>query len=521
MEYIGHVIEDNNTHAMTTHGTAHYFRALADQDMSGIDIVLHQLVPGLTECASAGCVCYEHMEHDFFHYYLGKLASSLAHMDEKKKGRAMCEIFGAFGWVEGTRYMKYLADHMLVRGINYYVPHAFSPKPNDLDCPPNFYQSGENALFKYFRNIMDYMNRVCHLHTGGIHVPMAAILYDAEAHWVNRSRLPLEKCGKALYDNLLDYDILPADVLDQIDDKGCLNGEIYPCLMPESVVNAVVNCSLRTIVVVKPGMTVTEQVLLDKATVVAVEDLADYVRREVGFDVSSDYEGIFLRHYHYIRGGVHSYMFTSEDVHNTISADVKLSAFGGGDYILYDPLENKAWTAYSADGTISLELPPYNSVMIFCGDVDTADLPSVQKAEYQEQVLNPKVSISLRPEIEKEFTFYKESDQLVNITGRKEKPHFSGNIRYEWNQSVEESGKYLLDLGYVGEAAEVFVNDVSAGVRILPPYVFDVSMLQSGDNRIAVIVSNNSGHRERDFFSQYLHFEPSGLLGPVVLKKEE
>ena len=528
IEYIGHIIEDNHAHCMTGAGPGHYFRSLKDQDMSGIDIVLHQLIPGLTECASAGCVCYEHMENDFFHYYLGKLASSLAHMDPKKQGRAMCEIFGAFGWAEGTKYMKYLADHMLVRGVNYYVPHAFSPKPNDMDCPPNFYQSGENALFKYFRNIMDYMQRICHLHTGGIHVPMAAILYDAEAHWVNRNRLPLEKCAKELYDNLLDYDILPADILDRIDEKGCLNGETYPCLvvpyyegMPESVVQAVVSCSLRKILVVKPDMTVKEQVLLDACDVIAPENLATYIRANIGSDVVSDYKGIFLRYYHYIRDGIHSYFFTSEDIHDSICADVKLSAFSGGDYICYDPVENQAFVGHSEDGTIHLELLPYNAVMIFSGDIDTTDLPKLEEKTYSAQVLTPTVRISLRPEIEKEFTFYKESDRLVNITGRREKPNFSGNIRYEWKLEITESGKYLLDLGQVGEAAEVFVNGESAGVRILPPYVFDVSNLKPGSNEITVIVSNHSGHRERDGFSQYLHFEPSGLLGPVVLKKEE
>ena len=40
----------------------------------------------------------------------------------------MCEIFGAYGWMEGTKLMKWLVDHMLVRGINWLVPHAFSPK---------------------------------------------------------------------------------------------------------------------------------------------------------------------------------------------------------------------------------------------------------------------------------------------------------------------------------------------------------------------------------------------------------
>ena len=136
-------------------------------------------------------------------------------------------------------------------------------------------------------------------------------------------------------------------------------------------------------------------------------------------------------------------------------------------------------------------------------------------------MLCPTARISLRRESEKEFTFYKESSALVNITGRRELPNFSGNIRYEWQQKIAGPGKYLLDLGRVGEAAEVFVNGESTGIRIVPPYVFDISTVKPGTNKLTVIVSNNSGHRERDDFSRYLHFEPSGLLGPIVLKQEE
>ena len=214
-------------------------------------------------------------------------------------------------------------------------------------------------------------------------------------------------------------------------------------------------------------------------------------------------------------------MFTTEDVHNTICTDVKMSAFSGGEYIIYDPMENKAYAGYSENGVIHLELPPYNSVMIFCGDICTQELSAVEQKEYRDQLLTPAVRISLRPEIEKEFTFYKESAQWINITGKGELPKFSGNIRYEWQQEIVESGQYLMDLGRVEEAAEVLVNGESVGVRIVPPYVFDVSTVKPGINEITVIVSNHSGHRERDWFSKHLPFEPSGLLGPVILKKEE
>lgn len=527
IEYIGHVIEDNNAHAKTGAGAGHYFRALEGQDMSGIDIVLHQIVPGLTECANAGCVCYEHMENNFFHYYLAKLASSLAHIDVKKKGRAMCEIFGAFGWAEGTRFMKYLADHMLVRGINYYVPHAFSPKLNDPDCPPNFYDSGRNALYKYFKDIIDYMNRVCHLHTDGIHIPTAAILYDAEAHWVNKERIPLELCAKELYDHLLDYDILPADVLEQIGEDGYFNGEKYPCLlvtyyegMPECIVEKLKKVSLRTIIVTKPNMIIKEDYLREQCEVVELAKIADYVREHVGTDVTSDYEGIFLRYYHYVKDDVHSYMFNNEDIHNTIRAKVSMSAFSGGHYILYDAMENKVFAGYAENAQIEIELPPYNTIFVLCGNISVENIPSIEHMVTEEQVITPVFQISYAEEKATEYTYYKTTNQLCNITGRNELPHFSGNIKYEGKFDIKEIGTYFLDLGQVGEAVEVFINDKKIAHRVIPPYVFDISQaLQVGSNRLTVIVSNHSGYQKQDGFSQYLLFEPSGLIGPITLKK--
>lgn len=49
VEYIGHVLEDNNVHARLGPGTGHFFRSLWGQDMSGLDVVLWQIVPGFDQ----------------------------------------------------------------------------------------------------------------------------------------------------------------------------------------------------------------------------------------------------------------------------------------------------------------------------------------------------------------------------------------------------------------------------------------------------------------------------------------
>ena len=66
---------------------------------------------------------------EFYHYMLGSLAASAAAIEPDKHGNSMCEIFGNYGWAEGVQLEKYLADHFMVRGINHFVPHAFSPAP--------------------------------------------------------------------------------------------------------------------------------------------------------------------------------------------------------------------------------------------------------------------------------------------------------------------------------------------------------------------------------------------------------
>jgi hypothetical protein len=49
----------------------------------------------------------------FYHYALERLACSCAKLDPKRQGRVMCEAFGAYGWVEGLKMMKWITDHMI------------------------------------------------------------------------------------------------------------------------------------------------------------------------------------------------------------------------------------------------------------------------------------------------------------------------------------------------------------------------------------------------------------------------
>ena len=212
VEYIGHVVEDNSVHSRTGYGTGHWFRAMAGQDMAGIDVIGSQVIFGAPVEERSG-MGGNRIDGEFFHEILGKMGASSGHLDPKKKGRTMCELFGAYGWNFGVRDMKYLLDHLLCRGVNHLVPHAFSmAEYPDVDCPPHFYARGNNPQFPWFAHLMKYANRMCAHLNGGQHAPSVAVLYDGEADWTGK-HMPMQKVGRVLLENQIEFDVISLDML--------------------------------------------------------------------------------------------------------------------------------------------------------------------------------------------------------------------------------------------------------------------------------------------------------------------
>lgn len=209
-EYVGHVIEDNGEHARLGCGAGHYFRAMSGQHMSGIDSIGQQIMPGGAQLQHMSVTP---VSGKFNHYVLAKLGSSSAHLDPKKGGRALCEACGAYGWKFGVRDMKWLIDHLLVQGINQFVPHAFSmAEYPDNDCSPHFYARGNNPQYRHFAELMKYTNRMCELLNNGCHGARTAVLYQAEAEWMGEY-LDMADVAQILTNHQIDFDFVPVDVL--------------------------------------------------------------------------------------------------------------------------------------------------------------------------------------------------------------------------------------------------------------------------------------------------------------------
>jgi hypothetical protein len=97
---------------------------------------------------------------------------------------------------------------------------------------------------------------------------------------------------------------------------------------------------------------------------------------------------------------------------------------------------------------------------------------------------------------------------------------FAGTLRYRAILDLsQKAGTLGLDVGRVGEVAEFRVNGRSAGVRLAPPYVWDITTLVKPEkSAIEIDVTNTAQARWKDAFSR--GDAVSGLLGPVYLLRE-
>jgi hypothetical protein len=103
--------------------------------------------------------------------------------------------------------------------------------------------------------------------------------------------------------------------------------------------------------------------------------------------------------------------------------------------------------------------------------------------------------------------------------------NYSGGVLYgnSFTLTAEEAAaKVELDLGRVVATAGVTVNGRQAGVRVAPPWTFDLTgLLRPGANRIEVLVYNTLSNHYQTIPSNYRGDPASGLFGPVRLRSPD
>lgn len=499
--YIGHTIEDMGSCSRLGHSAGHYFRCLDGQDLAGIDVVLHQIMPGQNEMPHTASLFNRVADPEFFVYALAKLGASHSHLNPRMNNRALCEIFGAYGYAEGLPVMKKLADHMLASGINRFVPHAFSPKYPDPDCPPHFYSSGNNPQFQLFGELMRYMQRVAHLFEGSIHKAPIALYYNAECEWAGDTTDTYYSAAKMLTQSQLDFDFISEDYLAKAqcnEQRLCINREEYSLLL-------LPGCRYVT-----PRMRGLLQKLEAEGVPfcfrgTAPEGFEKHLQAELPRQLRLAAHTPHLRYYHAARDDLDIYMFKND---GETPIDTAVELVPDTALTVYDAWRNTCY--HQTDRRLVLDAG--ESIIWIFGE-DPAGLPHYLhpgRMSAQETVLLWDITAG-----DKQFS----SSPLFNLTAKGGLTRFSGKITYKTKADLPGDCK-MLDLGTVGETAALTLNGIPCGSRIAPPYAFDITKaVKPGMNLIEVEVVNSPAYRERDKFSGFMKLPPSGLLGPVRLLK--
>jgi hypothetical protein len=417
------------------------------------------------------------------------------------------------------------------------VPHAFTPKDEDLDCPPHFYNGGRNEQYPLFKNLMEYMGRCSHLLCGAKHKADVAVFYNAEGHWTDGKNQSFRYICRELTQNQLDFDIIPNDILLSAPVKGgrlVVNGEDYGALIvsESEILPAHVLANLRRLAEEGLPVIFTESLPVRIAEgrgefdfaacfeAIPTGDLAKTLRDRGLHHISGTGEGLrYLRFYHASRDGQQVYAFLNEDIHHEVDAVLQLPECG--ECLIYDPWDNRCYRSAAPEGKLKLQLEKGNLMFVLFG----GEIPEGTPAFTVERARSPldlRFDVYAKDEGETEFRLLAEQAAPFDITAPEKLPEFSGELLYKAAFRAE-TGFTVLDLGFVGETAEVRVNGIAVGVRINAPYKFNLTpALQSGENRLEVLVRSNPGHRRHtDGLCCFSHIPPTGILGPVALCRYE
>ena len=542
VEYIGHVIEDDNAHTRLGCSVGHYFRAMRGQHMAGVDVVHHQIVPGFTGRIHQWIA--GDSDGEFFHFGLAKLASSAAHIDPKKQGRALCEIFGNYGWAEGVSLMRWLTCHMLVRGINVFTPHAFSMTYPDRDCPPHFYARGNNPQFDAFGQLMRFMQRAAHLLGDGTPMADAAVLYHAEAEWSGGGMMLYQKPMRALAERQLDADVIPCDALaDAVIREGQLviGNACYPCLVlpyaacirrdtAEFIIRAAAQ-GLRVYAVDGIAAMDTAQqslpadilsALQGSVQVVPLSELAQRVAAEVPGHVACEGCWPDLRAMCVQYPDGQAVMFFNESVTTTVDTRVSFRDRSDTAVLWYDPWFDREEAVAIADGRMPLHLAPGECLLcLLDGREDAAPAKTVQA----EMPLDLRWAVSCADELSHDafrpLMTIEPGQPLPNMNGRGQQPGFTGWYRYDgvFDCRKEEGAAYHLAIPRGGDTAQVVLNGVDLGyLAQFPGWVDVTDALRDGSNTLRLEFSTTLVWQRKDGASTHLQLGPTGLGGVPMLQ---
>ena len=428
------------------------------------------------------------------HSIAAKAATSGARINGAR--RILTEVCGAYGWQLTLDEIKWLFDWHLVRGNNLINPHAvfYSIRQRRAwESEPDL--GVHNIFWPFFSRLAAYAHRLSWLLCDGEHVCNIAILGDGNG-------LPWQ-AAKQLYQNQIDFLY--------VDDQAVSEGKIQDGTIA-------IGTQIYRIIVVDGSPTLSDK------TRKALEEFekrgGHFLLFEEGLDLPTRLDEWLprdlhlepthkdLRAIHYLKEGLDFYLLVNEG-EKRISGELTLNVSGAIE--AWDALGCKRLPIEARDSAegihLSLSLERRQSIVLVVDrDESLISPPAPPRFGEQSTPINPTWEVrDARGEtvdVPAPGDWSRHPDWEL----------FSGTLSYTAKIDIPPADEILLELGKVGDIAEVLLDDRTTGVRMWAPYRIALGQnIPPGTHRLEIRITNTMANAYEGIQAS------SGLIGPIHL----
>lgn len=511
LAFTGHLDRDDEPKGSVFGKSFHIMRAMRSMDVPGIDVIWRQIFPNING---------KKYENRFFPRY----ASSAAAQIERKL--AMTETFGVYGNGLTFEQMRFIVGFQAIRGVTVFNPMKISYARRAIWLAgelPSFEE--DYACYAHLGRFNEYMERLSYVMTRGERVTKTALYYPINNFWADVSDSTaadeFDALGFAMERIGVDFDIVDDDVIlaSETTAEGAISlgyARYEEIVIPRS---AILTDNVRAALekFEKGGGRIIYSANDATKTVKLLSGDGDIVAsKRVGKD------------------GRIICLFNQ----STEKKSVKIEESGSLAYLI-NITDGKIYALDFEDGSITISLESGESAAVY---ITEAPIPTDEQASTNEQIyltdFNFKRKIS--------FTY---GDMLAHNEEIDEAPRkgelgnwasavgkeFSGTCSYITSFAGVKTDA-ILDLGDVRHTAEVLLNGISLGVKIMKPYVFNIKKeFLKEENELEIRVTNTVGNQQH-YSKSFNKWQPwqltsysekqnvydedsldSGLYGPITL----
>ncbi len=550
----GHLNGEDETIGAYYHGYGHHMRPFRKMDIPGVDVIWRQLWPGKRN------------------HHFPKYASSVSHQNGTPW--ALSESFAVYGTGLKPIEMKWVIDYQLVRGITLFDLAVYQYSNSD------WFIGGErpifgpnNPIWKGMPLVHEYIARLSYLLSLGTPDIPVAVYYPVRDIWaqgeeVHSTISNYDFLCEYLFSQQMDYDFIDDDCLSK---KGCKieknklivgSMEYYTIILSNTrwireesigtlnqfIENGgsvyIVDCEVDSIL----------RTSLSKAMFISHEELKNRIKPILTLK-SKDKNNEFV---HVMRRTLDLGNLYFIQYEGTAPLQTVVEFYESNLCYLLNPIDGSILQLKTTEKESHCVNIPMNltfgSSFIFLFSSSEVFFKAEDGESFISQDSNPLLKLDSGWKAKRKRSFeiaksgliihdFDKNEETFNVElgdwSKKFGADYSGEINYELSfncdRNICDKAKFL-DLGETQCISEVFLNGNALGIRIWPPYRYNIeNKLREGNNHLDVIVTNTFAnryihtkwnklwpkHKLGPYHPKALRFEKdglkSGLFGPVVI----